>query len=180
MDRAELLDRLRTVFEARGFEGATLTEIARAAGLSKASLYHHFPDGKAAMGAALLRDAGTRLEQLALAPLRGDDAPRARLAAMLDGVCAYHEDGRRSCLLTVFALGPADETFRSLIRLRLDEWIELLAATLEETGTPRKAARRRAREIVSRIQGAAVLSRALGTRKPFRQGLRSLREELAD
>ncbi|HSG89664.1 MAG TPA: TetR/AcrR family transcriptional regulator [Pseudomonadales bacterium] len=179
MDRKELITRLRDVFEARGFEGATLTEIARASGLSKASLYHHFPDGKTGMGLALLKDAGIRLEQTTLAPLRGGAAPEARLAAMIDGVRTYYDEGRRSCLLTVFALGPPAPHFDDLVKARLEEWIDLLGATLQDAGLPRKDARRLARDAVARIQGAAVLARALGDAKPFRQVLKRLAPELA-
>ena len=178
MDRNELVVRLREVFELRGFEGATLTEIARASGLSKASLYHHFPDGKAGMGLALLKDAGIRLETAALAPLRGAAAPEDRLAAMLAGVADYYADGTRSCLLTVFALGPPDPRFGELIEARLKEWIDLLAGTLQDAGLARKEARRRARDAVARIQGAAVLARSLKDPKPFRQVLRRLATEL--
>ena len=178
MDRKELTEHLRGVFEARGFEGATLTEIARASGLSRASLYHHFPDGKAGMGLALLRDAGIRLEGTTLAPLRAGTSPEARLAAMLDGVDAYYDRGSRSCLLTVFALGPPDERFDEVVRQRLGEWIELLASTLQDQGVGRKDARRQARDLIARIQGASVLARALKDPKPFRQVLKRIRSEL--
>lgn len=179
MDRQELITRLREVFETRGFEGATLAEIARASGLSKASLYHHFPDGKAGMGLALLKDAGIRLEQDALSPLRMAGPAEARLAAMLDGVRSYYGDGERSCLLTVFALGPPDPAFDGLVKARLQEWIDLLGETLQDTGMARKEARRMARDLIARIQGAAVLARALGDPKPFRQVLKRVAADLA-
>lgn len=179
MNREELIERLRDVFESRGFEGATLTEIAKASGLSKASLYHHFPDGKAGMGLALLKDAGIRLEAAALAPLRGGGSPEERLAGMLEGIDAYFEGGARSCLLTVFALGPPDPRFDDLVEARLSEWIDLLTETLQDAGLARKEARRQARDTVARIQGAAVLARALNDRKPFRQVLRRVGAEFA-
>jgi TetR/AcrR family transcriptional repressor of lmrAB and yxaGH operons len=179
MDRQELITRLRDVFEARGFEGATLTEIARASGLSKASLYHHFPDGKTGMGVALLKDAGIRLEKATLAPLRAPTAPEARLTAMIEGVRTYYDDGRRSCLLTVFTLGPPAPLFDDLVKARLEEWIDLLGATLQDAGLQRKDARRLARDTVARIQGAAVLARGLDDTKPFRQVLKRIAAELA-
>ncbi|MCZ6868932.1 MAG: TetR family transcriptional regulator, partial [Gammaproteobacteria bacterium] len=39
LSREDLLDRLLGVFRDRGFDGATIAEIARATGLGKASLY---------------------------------------------------------------------------------------------------------------------------------------------
>ena len=40
----QVLDGARTVFLAQGFEAASVDEIARAAGVSKATLYSYFPD----------------------------------------------------------------------------------------------------------------------------------------
>lgn len=40
----QVLDGARTVFMASGYEGASVDEIARAAGVSKATLYSYFPD----------------------------------------------------------------------------------------------------------------------------------------
>jgi TetR/AcrR family transcriptional regulator, mexJK operon transcriptional repressor len=40
----QVLDGARTVFMRDGFEGASVDEIARAAGVSKATLYSYFPD----------------------------------------------------------------------------------------------------------------------------------------
>lgn len=41
---AQVLDGARTVFLRDGFEGASVDDIARAAGVSKATLYSYFPD----------------------------------------------------------------------------------------------------------------------------------------
>jgi len=40
----QVLDGARTIFLAAGFEGASVDEIAKAAGVSKATLYSYFPD----------------------------------------------------------------------------------------------------------------------------------------
>ncbi len=41
---AQVLEGARAVFLASGFEGASVDDIARAGGISKATLYRHFPD----------------------------------------------------------------------------------------------------------------------------------------
>lgn len=46
MDRAEAVRRLVKTFRQSGYEGTTLSQISQATGLGKASLYHHFPNGK--------------------------------------------------------------------------------------------------------------------------------------
>jgi AcrR family transcriptional regulator len=69
------------LFEARGFEGASLSAIARAAGVSKAAVYRYFESKEAIFLELLLEDERDWAQGLeaALAPLAGrDDA---------DGVC---------------------------------------------------------------------------------------------
>ncbi len=51
-------------------------------------------------------------------------------------------------------------------------WIDQIADVLMEAGLSRKRARRRARDFLIRIQGAIVISRALGTVKPYRQTIK--------
>ena len=41
---SQVLDGARTVFLRDGFEGASVDDIARQAGVSKATLYNYFPD----------------------------------------------------------------------------------------------------------------------------------------
>ena len=42
----ELMERLAKVFRNYGYEGASMTVLAKVTGLQKASLYHRFPGGK--------------------------------------------------------------------------------------------------------------------------------------
>ena len=178
MNREQLTERLRDVFASRGFDGATLAEIARATGLSKASLYHHFPDGKTSMGIAMLEDAGQRLDALVLAPLRSKQGPRARLGAMLDGLESYFERGQRPCMFAVFAAGPQRPAFAPLIRDHLQMWLELTATTFMDAGMGRKEARRRSRDLIARVEGGALMAQAMGDPKMFRQVVRRLRSEI--
>ena len=45
MTKEEVLDRLLDTFRDKGYEGASLSELSAAAGLTRASLYHYFPGG---------------------------------------------------------------------------------------------------------------------------------------
>lgn len=66
----ELLNALLQVFSAKGFEGASLAELASASSRSKASLYHHFPGGKQQMIEVLVERCRQALDVLAFDPLR--------------------------------------------------------------------------------------------------------------
>lgn len=53
---AQVLAGAREVFLASGFEGASVDDIARTAGISKATLYRHFPDKAALFSAVVIHE----------------------------------------------------------------------------------------------------------------------------
>ena len=57
IDDGELIARLSGVFRDVGYEGATLSALAAATGLQKASLYHRYPGGKQQMADEVLAAA---------------------------------------------------------------------------------------------------------------------------
>ncbi len=83
LSREDLLDRLLLVFRDRGFEGATIAEIARATGLGKASLYHHFPGGKVEMAETLVREVCAHLDREVFAVLKVKGSPSRRVQRMV-------------------------------------------------------------------------------------------------
>lgn len=59
---AQVLEGARRVFLSDGYEGASVDDIARAAGISKATLYRHFPDKAALFSAVLGRECRAQAE----------------------------------------------------------------------------------------------------------------------
>ena len=84
--KEEVVARLFVVFRDHGYEGASLTELSRATGLGKSSLYHYFPGGKEDMARAVLDFVDAWFAQNVFAPLQGKGAPRERLQRMLDAM----------------------------------------------------------------------------------------------
>ena len=77
--RRQILEGARRVFLADGFDGASMNDIARVAGVSKGTLYVYF-DSKEALFEALIRDdRKQQAERLVLHEAAAD--PRAALAA---------------------------------------------------------------------------------------------------
>ncbi|GGE52080.1 TetR/AcrR family transcriptional regulator [Actibacterium pelagium] len=74
----QVLKGAREVFVRDGFEGASVDDIARAAGVSKATLYNYFPD-KRLLFAEVARTEAARLTELALDQLDPTDAPEETL-----------------------------------------------------------------------------------------------------
>lgn len=175
-DRSEaMVCALRDVFRAKGWDGASLSDLAAAAGLSRASLYHHFPNGKADMAAAALADVEARMAAEILAPL-GDRSrsPRARVEAMAAVLDDYYRGGELGCLLGAFAWGARDHGLATRVAAALDSWVAALAAVGVEAGLAPETARRWALSGVSAIQGGLVMAQALGSPEPLRLALSDL------
>lgn len=177
--RAALLASLGQVFETMGYDGASLTQLAAATGLGKASLYHHFPGGKAEMAAVLLRDAVAELERSAFARLGDKGSPDARLAAFIDGFREYVQDGERICLITVFGQGSAGEIHGETIASQFSAWQRRVAATFEEAGLKPKRAERAAADLLSNLYGSLLTSRLSGDPSSFKKRAKRLKRSLS-
>ncbi len=125
--RSQLVDALSEVFRRRGFAGATLAALAHATGLKRATLYHHFPDGKPAMAAAVLDQALDELNAVAVRHLAGPEPAAARLTQFIAGFGRYTGGGTRPCALT--ALANAEEPIlEARVRSEFARIIDLAAA----------------------------------------------------
>lgn len=60
----QILDGARAVFLERGFDGASVDEIAERAGISKATMYRYYPDKKALFSAVVSRDCGRQADHM--------------------------------------------------------------------------------------------------------------------
>lgn len=132
----------------RGFQLASLDDIAAAAGVSKGALFHHYA-GKQALGYALLDDVITPLLRARwLAPLAATDDPLTVLTQLFQrhigediaaGNCRY------GCPLNNLAqeMSPVDEGFRVRIDALYAAWRETITAALrrgQRAGTVRRDA----------------------------------------
>lgn len=176
--RTRLLDQLGQVFRSRGYEGATLTQLAAATGLGKASLYHHFPGGKAEMIDVLLREAVAEVQRRAFSHLDGPGTPAERLQRFLDGYGDYlqHSDGQ--CLLAVLTLGSGTSDHGARIAGQLQDWHGALARAFEACGQKRKRAARSANDLLTHLYGAQTMARLTGDPKYLKQTLKRLGRRL--
>jgi AcrR family transcriptional regulator len=84
----QIIDGAREVFRAEGFGGASVDEIARRAGISKATMYRYFPDKAAIFNAYVRRELARQAEHLlAMAP--EDASLEAVLLAMARGYITF-------------------------------------------------------------------------------------------
>jgi TetR/AcrR family transcriptional regulator, lmrAB and yxaGH operons repressor len=176
--KEEVLNRLTAVFRERGYEGASLSELSRATGLVKASLYHYFPGGKAEMAEAVLARANQWLGETALSPLSGPGSPRDRLEAMVDALRSFYAGGSEACLLGLLSQGEARDRFQAHVRTAMRQWADAVSSVLKEAGLSADVAQARGEDAVIRIQGALVVARGLDDLTPFARTLDNLPAQL--
>ena len=188
----EILDALLGVFGAKGFDGASLTELSRACGRSKASLYHYFPGGKGQMIEVLVSRCVEDLDRRAFRLLtlnqdttdqhsaRKPKAQRASAAmaleAFLDGFAGYLQTHQGNCLLATLALTQPD-LIGTPARNRINDWLGLLAKPFEQLGNKPKASRRLAQALLARLYGSLTIA-AMGAEVSMQQACKWLKKDL--
>lgn len=173
-----MLDRLVQAFRRHGKEGTSISMLESATGLKRNSLYHLFPGGKDEMAAAVLEHATALMEEYVLEPLNAKGDSLEKLTAMCNALDQFYSSGREPCLVGVFSLGQPGDAIQTQIEHVVSIWIDALAKAVEREGFSKKEARIRAQDAVMNIQGALVVSRALGDGETFSRLMKKLPENL--
>lgn len=92
--RAAILEAAQTVFADHGFHAASIDDIARAAGISKALIYEHFESKQELYASLLDQEANELFSRLATAVSQVDGAGAPRLATGLDAFFGFVEERR--------------------------------------------------------------------------------------
>src|SRR4051794_30910841 len=125
--------RLAGVFRASGYAGASLSDLSRAVGLQRASLYHRFPDGKPAMAAAVLTSMETRFEEI-LQPLVSEPDVADGVAEMARRMALDYTDGRMACVLDTMTLLGAPQDVRAHATRLARTWLQAMADAAVRAG----------------------------------------------
>ncbi|UPG89490.1 TetR/AcrR family transcriptional regulator [Luteibacter aegosomaticola] len=171
-----VLDSLFAVFREQGFEGASLSDLSKATGLGRSSLYHYFPDGKEQMAQAVLERARTIIdtEILGIANAAGSLKTRVRkIIATLDQI---YGGGRSACLLGRMATSSIGGAARQDLQLAFDHWIEAIEKLAIESGQAPAHAHDFAQDWVARLQGALLLQAASGDVGPYNRAMDALQD----
>ena len=162
IDRTTLMQEIHGVFVTRGYDGATLAHLSDATGLSKASLYHHFPGGKPEMAQTLAREAIGALHQSAFGHLRSDVTPSDAIRQLIKGFYRYVEEHGGNCLLAVLMFNqPASRDIDELkqdISSQWQSWLKDLATVYEAMELKPKRARRQAQALMAKMYGSLLMA----------------------
>ena len=175
MPKDEVLARLLDTFRDLGYEGASLSELSAATGLTRSSLYHYFPGGKEQMGEEVLAHLDRELAESVYKPLRSSETPARKLAAMIDAIDAFYEGGRKACLLERLCTAAERGRFKRPLRQAFTAWMQGVATLCLEAGLTSSVARARAEDFVVRVEGALVVCAGTQDYGVFARTLKDLR-----
>lgn len=176
--RDELIPVLAEIFRAHGYEGTSLARITESTGLGKGSLYYVFPGGKEEIANAVLSQIDGWFQREVFEPLRETADAMVGIDRMFDEVKRYFLSGRKVCLVGVFALVNVRDRFADQVKSYFVDWHQALAAALVRSGRDAQEAAALSEEILSAIQGALVLARALDDPAVFVRTLDRLQHRL--
>ena len=170
---------LLKLFRQFGYEGVTLSKISQETGLGKASLYHHFPRGKAEMAETALTHVNNWLKTSIMEILDRPETPIAKFQSMSEEVGKFFNEGQNSCLWAVLVMQQSsDDLFHAEIRGAFSLWIEAIAKVLVTAGLDEKLAKERGEDAMIGMQGALILSHGLRDFAPFQRVLAQLPQQL--
>lgn len=173
------MERLLAAFREVGYDGISMSELGKVAGIQKASLYHRFPNGKLEMAKTVLDYIETESQTYIVDVLKSTSKkPAPRVKTAFKAIDALYEGGRLNCILRALSLGSAADLFREQIAGIFTCWIEGFTQIGLEVGKTPKEAKRLAQQVVIRVQGVLIVSRALEDPSLFQQILSDLEKEL--
>jgi AcrR family transcriptional regulator len=168
--KERILDSSGELFRRQGYMGTGVKEILAEAGAPFGSLYHHFPGGKAELGAEAVRRSGF-LYGLLLGEFAGPEVELARgIRDFFAGAAQtlVETDYADACPIATVALetSSTDEKLRQACADVFNAWIEGGTERFAIEGIPRDQARVLVIQMLAALEGAFVLSRALRTTEP--------------
>jgi len=169
--RQAIVDAAVTLFRQRGYSATGLADIVELSGAPKGSLYHYFPQGKAQIAEAAVREAGRRVvatvDELAAQSRSAGELVKAH-ARLLAGWMAQsgYRDGSPMATVLLEA-APWDPAITAAGREAQAEWRRTLTAKLVEDGFPRPRAERLAVLAIAVLDGALIQARVSQSGEPI-------------
>lgn len=181
VEHKELMEGLLLVLRAKGYDGASLSDLATATGLKKASLYHRFPGGKQEMTEAVLAYVAEWVEINILQVLTDDrQAAPERLQAALQHIDALYHRGKSICIFRALSTHTGLELFGQQIRSGMEKYITAFTRLGEDVGMDTEQARRAAVQTLIDIQGALIVSKGLQQQTLFGETLKQIENRYAE
>jgi TetR/AcrR family transcriptional repressor of lmrAB and yxaGH operons len=165
--RAARIESAALLFRRQGYAATGVNQILAAADVKAGSLYHHFPDGKAELAAAVVDGVGADIEKLLNRFLTSETPAAVVVERWIDLLAAgLAGDGRDGCPIEPIATESvhASDQVRAASARAFSRWCDAVAARLRADGWRDAEADQTARSVIALIEGALILSRVAGDR----------------
>ncbi len=163
--RTALFDSAALLFRRQGYAATGVNQILEAADVKAGSLYHHFPDGKQQLAAAVVESAGADIENR-LRQFLDSDLPVADIVSgwidlMAAGLACDRRDG---CPIEPIATESvnASPLVREASARAFGGWRLAVADRLRRDGWDGPQADETALAVIALLEGALILSRIAG------------------
>jgi len=163
--RAALLEKAAILFRRQGYAATGLNQILDEADVKPGSLYHHFPQGKQQLAAAVVDTAGAGIEHLLRRLLATDRSVADIVDRWIDLLVAgLAGDQRDGCPIEPIATESvnASQQVRAASARVFQGWCAAIGKRLRSDGWPDDGAESIALAVISLIEGALILSRIAG------------------
>ncbi len=157
------------LFRRQGYAATGLAQIVEASGAPKGSLYHYFPAGKAAIGAAAVTAAGETV-RATIAALPAGTRPGdflreyARLMAAWLRASGFRDGSPIASV--VLEQAAQDDDIAAAARVVYAAWRGEMVARLKAAGVSDMAADSLALLAITNLEGALILARAERSEAP--------------
>jgi TetR/AcrR family transcriptional repressor of lmrAB and yxaGH operons len=163
--RAALVDTAALLFRRQGYAATGLNQILKTADVKAGSLYHHFPNGKQELAAAVVDTVGGGIEQLLRKFFDGSSPVADVVDRWIDILAAgLTGDQRDGCPVEPIATESvhSSELVREASARVFAGWSGVVAERLRADGRAGEDADQTALAVVALIEGALILSRVAG------------------
>lgn len=168
--RDRILEATAELYRRQGMAATGLKQISGAARAPFGSIYHHFPGGKEAITAEVIRCEGVRYGEFVGAQLAHTD-PATGIPQMFEnaGRLMESQDYSEACSIETIALEVAgtNEMLRQESATVFEGWLAGIAAWFGRLDITEEQSRRLALITLTALEGAFVLCRTLRSVEPI-------------
>ena len=165
IEKRDFMLRCWEVFHRQGYYNTSMDDLAKATGLKKAGLYHHYPTKQALMESVLVF-AVREFRSYVLSVANDTELPvEQRLEKMLRRQRRLAVLERKGCFFANVALETGNENlFNHILREVMEEWTQTFAG-LYRSALPAEEAYSEARRLIMEYEGAVVFYKMSGTQQ---------------
>lgn len=136
-------------FQARGYHGTSIRDIARDAGMTPASIYHHFPSKQHILQHIMEAVMKEVIAQTNAALIRAGNTPTEQLEALVRAWALFHTQRRAEALIGASEIRSLDDVGHRIVVALRDQQEQMFREIIERgvaegaftTPYPREAAR---------------------------------------